>query len=178
MDPVTENIVLQWGEMGTKLGINRSVARIHGLLFTAAKPLPADEIASTLSLERSNVSAALNELLAWGVVRKAPIPGEPCDQFEALPDVWETFRRILLERKNREFDPTLLLLRKYVEEARSNGNGSLVLSQRRRLSELLDFLEATDRVGGRLTGMTAKSLRRLALMSERVLSLIGGRRSG
>ena len=55
LSPAKERFILHWGEMGTKWGINRTVAQVHALLYLAAKPLPADEIATTLSVARSNV---------------------------------------------------------------------------------------------------------------------------
>jgi DNA-binding transcriptional regulator GbsR (MarR family) len=44
-----------------------------------------------------------------------------CDRFEALKDVFETFRVIMAERKRREMDPTIALLEHCVEEAKSAG---------------------------------------------------------
>ena len=48
--------------MGTRWGINRTVAQIHALLFISSKPLNAEEIAATLDVARSNVSNSLKEL--------------------------------------------------------------------------------------------------------------------
>ena len=53
---VQKQYILHWGEMGTRWGINRTVAQIHALLFLSPKALPAEEIAETLSVARSNVS--------------------------------------------------------------------------------------------------------------------------
>ena len=48
LSPVTRKFVLHWGEMGTRWGINRTVAQIHALLYISEKPLTAEEIAATL----------------------------------------------------------------------------------------------------------------------------------
>ena len=50
LSPVAQKFVLHWGEMGTRWGINRTVAQVHALLFLAEKPLPAEEIADTLGM--------------------------------------------------------------------------------------------------------------------------------
>ena len=50
--------------MGTKWGINRTVAQIHALLYVSPKPLNAEEISDTLAVARSNVSNSLKELQA------------------------------------------------------------------------------------------------------------------
>src|SRR5215510_5696967 len=108
--------ILHWGEMGTKWGVNRTTAQIHALLYLSPKPLPAEEIARTLGVARSNVSNALRELQGWGIVRVAHVLGDRRDHFESRKDVWEMFQTILAERKRREVDPTLALLRECVEE--------------------------------------------------------------
>src|SRR6476620_703500 len=106
-----QDFILHWGEMGSKWGINRTVAQIHALLFLSPKPLNAEEIAETLSVARSNVSNSLKELQGWGIVRVAHVMGDRRDHFETLKDVWEMFRTIAEEQKKRETDQTLHLLR-------------------------------------------------------------------
>src|SRR3954464_2408665 len=111
LSPVQQKFVLHWGEMGTRWGINRTVAQIHALLFLSEKPLNAEEIAETLGVARSNVSNSLKELQGWGIVRLLHVMGDRRDHFESMKDIWEMFRTILDERKKRETDPTLQLLR-------------------------------------------------------------------
>src|SRR5258705_9690370 len=87
--------------MGTRWGINRTVAQVHALLFLSPKPLPADEISTTLAVARSNVSTSLRELQGWGIVRVVHVLGDRRDHFESIKDVWEIFRIVLEERKRR-----------------------------------------------------------------------------
>jgi DNA-binding transcriptional regulator GbsR (MarR family) len=103
---VAQKFILHWGEMGTRWGINRTVAQIHALLFISKKPLSAEEIAATLEVARSNVSNSLRELQNWGIVRVVHILGDRRDHFESMKDVFEMFRVITRERKKREIDPT------------------------------------------------------------------------
>ena len=76
LTPIQKQYILHWGEMGTKWGINRTVAQIHALLYLSPKPLPADEIAETLAVARSNVSTSIRELESWGIVRPVHVLGE------------------------------------------------------------------------------------------------------
>jgi len=94
LTPVEQKFILHWGEMGTKWGINRTVAQVHALLFLSSKPLPADEISETLSVARSNVSTSLRELQGWGIVRLVHVLGDRRDHFETTKDVWEIFRTV------------------------------------------------------------------------------------
>ena len=87
LTPVAQKFILHWGEMGTKWGINRTVAQVHALLFLAPKPIPADEIAETLAVARSNVSTSLRELQGWGIVRVVHVLGDRRDHFETSKDV-------------------------------------------------------------------------------------------
>src|SRR5207237_10111368 len=116
--PPIQEYILHWGEMGTRWRINRTVAQIHALLYLSPKPLTAEEIADLLSVARSNVSNSLKELQGWGIVRVVHVMGDRRDHFESMKDVWEMFQTVLDERKKREIDPTLALLRECVAESR------------------------------------------------------------
>src|SRR5438552_14995608 len=120
LSPIEQRFVLHWGEMGTRWGINRTVAQVHALLFLSPKPLHAEEIANTLEVARSNVSTSLRELQGWRIVRLAHVLGDRRDHFESVKDVWEIFRIVAEERKRREIDPTLNVLAECVREVKSN----------------------------------------------------------
>jgi DNA-binding transcriptional regulator GbsR (MarR family) len=116
LTPVMEKFILHWGEMGTRWGVNRTVAQIHALLYLASRPLPADEIAETLSVARSNVSTSLKELQSWKLVKVSHVLGDRRDHFTALDDTWEMLLTIMEQRKRREIEPTLTVLRQCVLE--------------------------------------------------------------
>jgi len=139
--PVEQKFILHWGEMGTRWGINRTVAQVHALLFVSPKPLHAEEITNTLAVARSNVSTSLRELQGWGIVRVVHVLGDRRDHFESVKDVWEIFRIVAEERKGREIDPTLRVLQECVTELKKAGVGSAYT--RERLEEMLTFLTAT-----------------------------------
>ena len=137
--PVVQKFVLHWGEMGARWGVNRTVAQIHALLYISPRPLTAEEIADTLSVARSNVSTSLKELQGWGIVRVVHVLGDRRDHFESMKDVWELFQVILTERKRREIDPTVALLKECVAEARRPGAADAYSLER--LRELLGFFD-------------------------------------
>src|SRR5437764_4069009 len=117
LNPVQQKFILHWGEMGTRWGINRTVAQIHALLYISPKPLNAEEIAETLAVARSNVSNSLKELQGWGIVKLVHVMGDKRDHFESMKDVWDMFRVVLDERKKRELDPTLVMPRERIAGA-------------------------------------------------------------
>src|SRR5262245_23292092 len=117
LNAVQQKFILHWGEMGTRWGINRTVAQIHALLYLSPKPLNADDLVETLAVARSNVSNSLKELQGWGIVKRVHVLGDKRDHFESMKDVWEMFRVVLDERKRREIDPTISLLKECMAEA-------------------------------------------------------------
>src|SRR3989442_1055753 len=121
--PLQQKFVLHWGEMGTRWGINRTVAQIHALLYVSERPLNADDIVETLGVARSNVSTSLKELQSWGIVKLVHVMGDKRDHFDSMKDVWDMFRVVLNERKRREIDPTLDMLRACLAEA-EHGKGA------------------------------------------------------
>ena len=168
--PVEEKFILHWGEMGTKWGINRTVAQVHALLYLAAKPLPADEISATLSVARSNVSTSLRELQAWGIVRVVHVLGDRRDHFETLKDVWEIFRIVAEERKKREIDPTLRVLAECVQEIKS-GHGNEQTKQR--LEGMLEFLTAMTGLFEEILRMPTGALKSVLKLRGKVITLLG-----
>lgn len=134
-----QKYILHWGEMGTRWGVNRTVAQIHALLFLANQAITAEDIAETLGVARSNVSNSLKELQSWGLVRLTHLAGDRRDHFLALQDVWEIFRIIMEERKRREIDPTLTVLRECMLEA--DEDAELEAATKKKMGQVLDFME-------------------------------------
>jgi DNA-binding transcriptional regulator GbsR (MarR family) len=169
--PVEQKFILHWGEMGTRWGINRTVAQLHALLFVSPKPLHAEEIASTLAVARSNVSNSLRELQGWGIVRVAHVLGDRRDHFESVKDVWEIFRIVAEERKRREIDPTLRVLQECVGELKKPGTGSSYT--RERLEEMLNFLTATTGLFEELICIPAGALKGMTRLRGKLTLLLG-----
>ncbi len=172
LSPAQQKFILHWGEMGTRWGVNRTVAQIHALLYLSPDPLPAEEIAGTLGVARSNVSTSLRELEGWGIVRAVHLLGDRRDHFVSLTDVWEMFRIIAQERKRRELDPTLSVLRECVAEARQSTPQDA--HTRERLSAMLEFLEAIMALYDEVRALPPGTLPGLAKLRGRLRWLLPG----
>ena len=168
LTPITTKFVLHWGEMGTRWGVNRTVAQIHALLFVSPKPLHAEEIAETLGVARSNVSTSLKELQSWGIVRLAHVMGDRRDHFESMKDVWEMFRVIMDERKKRECDPTMQLLKELTADKR--GDDPYV---RDRLGDMRSFFELMTQWYDQTRQIPTPAVMKLCKMGEKVAKLVG-----
>jgi DNA-binding transcriptional regulator GbsR (MarR family) len=168
---IQQKFILHWGEMGTRWGINRTVAQIHALLFISPKPLPAEDIAETLSVARSNVSTSLRELQGWGIVRLVHVLGDKRDHFESMKDVWEMFRVVLDGRKKREIDPTLAVLRECLAETGKGSEADDYTAQR--LRDLSEVFETATAWYNQLHSLPGGAVARLVKLSGKVRKLAG-----
>ena len=171
LEPLAQKFVLHWGEMGTRWGINRTVAQIHALLMISDRPLRADELAETLGIARSNASTSLHELQNWGIVRLVHVAGDRRDHFESMQDVFEMFRVIARERKKREVDPTIRVLREFIEE--SSKRKTAERATRERLEELLEFFELGTQFYEQMEKLPTPALIKMAKLGDKALKLLG-----
>lgn len=174
LNPIQKKFILHWGEMGTRWGINRTVAQIHALLYLADRAMTAEDIVETLSVARSNVSTSLRELQTWGLVRVTRVPGDRRDYFQSLNDVWEMFLIVLDERKRREIEPTIRVLQECVADAQQRPRDSHTAE---RLEAMLDFFSTTSSWYDQVRRLPQSSLRKLVRMGSGLRKLLAPGRS-
>lgn len=143
LTPVMERYILHWGEMGTRWGVNRSVSQIHALLYLAGRPMTAEEIADTLDIARSNVSTSLRELQNWSLIQVESVLGDRRDHFSARQDTWDILMTIVEQRRRREIEPTLEMLRLCVAEAKDDDVTPAEIKAR--IGTMLTFVETLTR---------------------------------
>lgn len=171
LSPTMQKFVLHWGEMGSRWGVNRTVAQIHALLYLAGRPLTAEEITETLGVARSNVSTSLKELQSWGLVKVSHVLGDRRDHFESQHDVWDIFLTILEGRKQRELDPTLTTLRDCVLEGEKDRETSAEVKAR--IEETLAFLEQLLGWYEQMSRLDRGTLVKLMKLGARIQGLMG-----
>ncbi len=171
LSPVQQKFILHWGEMGTRWGINRTVAQTHALLFISPNPLNADDIVETLGVARSNVSTSLKELQSWGIVKMVHSMGDKRDHFESMKDVWEMFRVVLNERKRREIDPTTQMLNECIAEAEKDKVENKYTVER--LRDLRDFFETTSAWYVQIRQWPTSAIVKFVKLGDKVLKVLG-----
>jgi DNA-binding transcriptional regulator GbsR (MarR family) len=171
IEQIKENFILHWGEMGSLWGINRTMAQIHALLFISEKPLTANEIMDELQISRGNVSMALRDLIAWGIASRVHVKGERREYYTTEKDVWVMFRIIARERKKREVDPTIAVLRGSVEKLNELPE-STTIYERQQMKNLLEFFETGMTVYENLETQNPQSLLKLLGTALRIKGLI------
>ncbi|MCX7278743.1 MAG: GbsR/MarR family transcriptional regulator [Burkholderiales bacterium] len=167
--PLTQRFVLHFGEMGSRWGINRTVGQIYALLFVSAKPLNADEIAEGLGFSRSNVSMGLKELSSWNLVRLHHLPNDRREYFETPEDVWAIFRTLAAERRKREIDPTLSMLRDALMERPALAED---IHAQSRMKEMHDLIELGTSWLDEVQSMDSASLASMMKMGTQMKKLL------
>ncbi len=162
--------ILHWGEMGSRWGVNRSVAQIHALLYLAPEPLIAEEIADTLGIARSNVSNGLKELQSWELITVAHVLGDRRDHFLAKQDVWEMLNTVLEGRKRREIDPTIDVLQTCVNDMQ--GEDDTPKEVRQRIAATLEFLGEASQWYEQINRVPRAVLIKLMRMGSKVTKIV------
>lgn len=183
LSPLVRSFVAHFGEMGSRWGINRTVGQIYALIFVSPAPLNADEIAEKLEFSRSNVSMGLKELQAWRLVMLRHLPGDRREYFEAPADAWEIFRTLAEERRRREIEPTLSMLRNALLEEPASEEDRVALERMRGMHDLIELMtswfddvQRMDQATlAKLMKMGAK-VQRLLEFSDKVKVVAGGRK--
>src|SRR6266704_76305 len=154
LEQVEDRFVDLWRTMSSLWGVSPTMARIHGLLYITGSALSMDDIMARLKISRGNVSMNLSKLVEWGLVRRVHKRGDRRDYYESLSDVWEMFTLVASQRKRREIDPILNLLRRCKDELSPESLGAAAAKDEareryRRVNDLLMFLSLMDSLSQR-----------------------------
>jgi len=168
---VMRKFILFWGEMGTRWGVNRTVAQIQALLYLSENPLNADQIQEALGVSRSNISNSIRELQGWQLVRLVHVMGDRRDHFTTHEDPWELMITVVEERKKREIDPALAHLKECTQDLENDEQTPE--TTRERIVAMRDFLVDAEGWYEELRTVPRPTLRRLMSLGSRIVGLIG-----
>ena len=85
--------------------------------------------------------------------------GDRRDYFESLHDVWELFRVIIEQRKQRELNPTLSMLRKCAEDVEREDQTDEITKDR--IKNMLRFVETTSEWYEKIQAVPTSTLQKL-----------------
>jgi DNA-binding transcriptional regulator GbsR (MarR family) len=173
LSPLVSAFVGHFGEMGSRWGINRTVGQMYALIFVAPAPVHADEIAEKLEFSRSNVSMGLKELQAWRLVKLRHFPGDRREYFEAPSDAWEIFQTLAAERRRREIEPTLSMLRNALLEHPTTEADRVAQERMRGMHDLIELMTTWFDDVQRLDQQTLSQLMKMGAKVQRLLEFSG-----
>jgi DNA-binding transcriptional regulator GbsR (MarR family) len=172
MTRVERDFILHWGEMGSRWGVNRTVAQVHALLYLSPKPLTAEDIAKALSVARSNVSTSLRELQGWQLVQATQQMGDRRDFFSTSHDVWQLFLTVVQQRVEREIKPTIAALDRLAAGARAEKQSETTA----RIASMLAFLRELHGWYRQIAGLPPSTLRTLVNLGAGVTKWLPSQR--
>ena len=140
LSPLVQSFVFHFGEMGSRWGINRTVGQIYALIYLSEKPLNADQLVEALGFSRSNIAMGIKELVSMNLVMLRHIPSDRKDYYTTHEDIWEIVRNLVEERKKREIDPTLSMLRSVLLQEQQSGDDSYALQKMSDMHDLIELL--------------------------------------
>ena len=173
MSPLVRSFVAHFGEMGSRWGINRTVGQIYALVYVAMRPLNADDITEALEFSRSNVSMGLKELQAWRLLKLKHLPGDRREYFEAPGDAWETFRTLAEERRRREIEPTLSMLRNALLETPTTDEDRIAQARMRGMHDLIELMTRWFDDVQRMDSQTLAQLMKMGSKVQKLLEFTG-----
>jgi DNA-binding transcriptional regulator GbsR (MarR family) len=169
LDSFANEFIMHFGEMGNAWGINRTVGQIYALLYLSPKPLNADDISEITKFSRSNVSMGLKELQSWNLIKLKYHPGDRKEYFSTPDDIWQIFRTLAVERKKRELDPTLSMLRNSLLQTPSNSNEK---HTHKKIKEMHDFMEIMSCWFDDVNKMNSDTLMKIMKMGSKIQKFI------
>ncbi len=169
LSPLVRGFVSHFGEMGSRWGINRTVGQIYALIYLSPRPVNADEIAEALEFSRSKVSMGLKELQAWRLVRMQHQPGDRREYFDAPTDPWEIFRTLAEERRRREVEPTLTMLRNALLEPAGTDEDRIAQERMQGMHDLIELLLTWHNEVNRMDPATLASLMKMGAKVGKLL---------
>jgi DNA-binding transcriptional regulator GbsR (MarR family) len=173
LSPLVRSFVGHFGEMGSRWGINRTVGQIYALIFVSPAPLHADDIAERLEFSRGNVSMGLKELQAWRLVRLRHVPGDRREYFDAPSDAWEIFQTLAEERRRREIEPTLSMLRNALLETPTTEEDRIAQTRMKGMHDLIELMTTWFDDVQRLDQQTLSQLMKMGAKVQRLLEFTG-----
>ncbi|WP_444928491.1 GbsR/MarR family transcriptional regulator [Microbulbifer sp. SSSA002] len=161
--------VLHFGEMGSRWGFNRTVGQMFALLTIHPAPLNAEQLAQALKISRGNVSMGLKELQAWRLIELHHQPGDRKDYFTAAGSIWDLARTVFEERRKRELDPTLSLLRQLLL---NEPQDELDAQAQEKIQEVYSLLELLEEFANTLSKLEHQDLLKLMKLGSGIVKLL------
>lgn len=169
LSPKLEAFVFHFGEMGSRWGFNRTVGQMYALMVVSDKPLNANQMSEALNISRGNVSMGLKELQSWNLIQQNHISGDRKDYFSPRGSIWDMANTVFEERRKREVDPTLSLLRDILLEAPANDSEAYA---QERMQEIHDLLETTTQWASELQRLNPDKLSTLMKLGAGVAKVM------
>ena len=142
LEEAQKEFIKSWGMLGSSWGINKAMAQIHALLLIAPEPLSTEEIMNELQISRGNANMNIRALIDWGIAEKEQKLGDRKDYFKTDKDIMVLAGKVTRERRRREIEPLLNMLKSVQEVEKSSDPESKEF--KKVTKEILEFSKKVD----------------------------------
>src|SRR6185312_11139419 len=111
------------------------------------------------------------ELQGWKLVRVVHLKDDRRDHFETSLDVWELFRTVVRERKEREFDPTFQTLRDCIYSPDFSKESR---ATQKRLADTLALMETLATWSDQMLRLEPSTLMKLLKLGSSIQKFVRG----
>lgn len=150
LSALESRFIENWAGLAKAFGMDGTLGRVHALTFVREEGLHAVTVSEVLGLEELEAARYLEELVRWGVVRKAASShGVPT--FSADGDPWSWFMTTLKERGRREFGPLIDSIRDAnvgAQRLRSSLPPGSSAAELRRIERIARFTQFVEQIAG------------------------------
>jgi DNA-binding transcriptional regulator GbsR (MarR family) len=115
----------------------------------------------------------LKELQAWRLVKLRHVAGDRREYFEAPSDAWEVFRTLAEERRRREIEPTLSMLRNALLEEPGSEADRIAQERMRGMHDLIELMTTWFDDVQRLEPDTLAKLMKMGAKVQKLLEATG-----
>ena len=111
----------------------------------------------------------LKELDSWKLVKLQHLPSDRREYFSAPEDVWLIFRTLADERRKREIDPTLTMLRDSLLVTPTNPEDAHAQQRMAQMHELIELVTTWFNDIQRLDEQTLRQLMKMGAAAQKML---------
>lgn len=115
----------------------------------------------------------LKELQAWRLVRLKHLSGDRREYFEAPSDAWEIFRTLAEERRRREIEPTLSMLRNALLETPGSEEDRIAQQRMKSMHDLIELMTTWFDDVQRMDSQTLAQLMKMGSKVQKLLEFTG-----
>lgn len=170
LSQAARKFIRDWGELSDRWGVDRTTAEVHALLWLAGTPLDLKSVADALMIESEEAAHGLEALREAGIATLADRSGGSL-RYAVPADAWEMFRAILEERRRRELEPAVAVIRDAVLRCDSDPEGDD--RTRDRLEQLQGFLRDANTFYRQMSTMPAPVFRQLLRTGAKIRKALG-----
>jgi DNA-binding transcriptional regulator GbsR (MarR family) len=170
LSPTARKFIRDWSDLADAWNVDRVTAEVQAYLWITEGPADLRAVASALHRQPDDVAQALEWLRERGIAKLSDTTGTTL-RYYVPRDPCEMFLAILEERRRREIEPAVAVLRDAV--LRADSDDACEDRTRRRLEEMQAFLRDSLGFYQQVSTMPGPYVRRMFKIGGKIRRALG-----